>query len=414
MSSATDVIIVGAGLTGLACAKKLKDHGISFTILEASRTIGGRVQTDCIDGFLLDHGFQVFLTAYPEAQRLLNYEQLNLQNFFSGALVRFRGRFFPVADPYRHPFQAFRSFFGPISTTKDKWLILKLRRDIESLDFSDFFPSSQNPASHALCNMGFSDAIMTRFFRPFFGGVFNDWNLQTPESIFKFVFSMFAKGPIAIPAKGMGAISSQLASNLSQDSIKTQSKISCVKNNEVFLESGESIKSRAVVIATDQAEAEKLIGSPNQKPSQKSYCLYYTAKEPPFWGPFLMLNGDGIGPINHLCVISQVAKSYAPGKKALISVTVLRHGNSLDTLESRVRQQLLGWFGHVVTDWRFMKIYINVHTALTSSSSKKHIATKLINDSNVFLCGDYFHSPTHHGALLSGRKTAESVMAYFN
>ena len=111
MASSTDVSIVGAGLTGLACAKKLKDHGISFTILEASRTIGGRVQTDCIDGFLLDHGFQVFLTAYPEAQRLLNYEQLNLQNFFSGALVRFRGRFFPVADPYRHPFQAFRSFF---------------------------------------------------------------------------------------------------------------------------------------------------------------------------------------------------------------------------------------------------------------------------------------------------------------
>ena len=79
MSSSTDVVIIGAGLTGLACAKTLKDHDLSFTILEASHAIGGRVQTDCVDGFLLDHGFQVFLTAYPEAQRVLNYNQLNLQ-----------------------------------------------------------------------------------------------------------------------------------------------------------------------------------------------------------------------------------------------------------------------------------------------------------------------------------------------
>ena len=414
MSSATDVVIVGAGLTGLACAKTLKDHGFSFTILEASRAIGGRVQTDCIDGFLLDHGFQVFLTAYPETQRFLNYEQLNLQPFFSGALVRFRGRFFPVADPYRHPLQALRSLFCPIGSTKDKWLILKLRRETKSLDFSDFCPSSENLASDTLGNMGFSDAILSRFFCPFFGGVFNDWDLQIPESTFKFVFSMFAKGSIAIPARGIGAIPSQLASNFQQDSIKTQSKVRCVKKNEVLLESGESIRSRAVVIATEQAEAEKLIGSSNQKANQKSYCLYYATKEPPCVGPFLMLNGDGLGPINHLCVVSQVAQNYAPDGKTLISVTVLKHDSPFNTLESRVRQQLLEWFGRMVIDWEFMKTYINLHTASTLSPSKDQVTTKFIRDSNVFLCGDYFHSPTHHGALLSGRKAAESVMEYFN
>ena len=142
--------------------------------------------------------------------------------------------------------------------------------------------------------------------------------------------------------------------------------------------------------------------------------MYYATKEPPLVGPFLILNGDGRGPINHLCIISQVAQSYAPEEKTLISVTVLKCDDPLDTLEARVRKQLLEWFGRMVADWHFMTIYTSIHTTSTISPSKNEVATKCIRDSNVFLCGDYFHSPTHNGALLSGRETAESVVAYFN
>ena len=85
MSPTTDVAIIGGGLAGLACAKTLLEHGISCTVLESTDKVGGRVKTDCVDGFLLDHGFQVFLTAYPEAQRLLDYDTLTLKPFFSGA-----------------------------------------------------------------------------------------------------------------------------------------------------------------------------------------------------------------------------------------------------------------------------------------------------------------------------------------
>ena len=59
----TDVAIVGAGLAGLACAQDLTRAGVECTVLEASDGVGGRVRTDAIDGYLLDRGFQILLTA---------------------------------------------------------------------------------------------------------------------------------------------------------------------------------------------------------------------------------------------------------------------------------------------------------------------------------------------------------------
>ncbi len=42
------------------------------------------MQTDNVDGFLLDRGFQIFLTSYKEAQAMLDYQSLDLQPFYAG------------------------------------------------------------------------------------------------------------------------------------------------------------------------------------------------------------------------------------------------------------------------------------------------------------------------------------------
>lgn len=68
-----EAIIIGAGIAGLNAAAILSKAGIPVTVLEAQDTVGGRVQTDIVDGFLLDHGFQIFLTSYPEAKASLDY-----------------------------------------------------------------------------------------------------------------------------------------------------------------------------------------------------------------------------------------------------------------------------------------------------------------------------------------------------
>lgn len=110
-----DVLIVGAGLSGLCCARSLQQQGIRSLVLESSDSVGGRIRTDTVDGFRLDRGFQVFLTSYPEAKSILDYEALDLKPFLPGALVRYGGRFHELTDPWRRPLSAIRSLFSPLA-----------------------------------------------------------------------------------------------------------------------------------------------------------------------------------------------------------------------------------------------------------------------------------------------------------
>ncbi len=115
----TDVIIIGAGISGLSCAKNLMKEGIKFLILEASQKVGGRIKSDRVDGFILDHGFQVLQTAYPEARSLLDYDELDLKSFSPGVAVRTNGQVFYISDPIRRPQDLWGTLTSPIGTIKD-------------------------------------------------------------------------------------------------------------------------------------------------------------------------------------------------------------------------------------------------------------------------------------------------------
>src|ERR1700744_2956354 len=81
-----DVVVVGAGLAGLCCAVRLEGAGLSVKLLEAEDAPGGRIRTDHVDGFRLDHGFQILLTGYPELVRHFALKALRLLAFAKGAL----------------------------------------------------------------------------------------------------------------------------------------------------------------------------------------------------------------------------------------------------------------------------------------------------------------------------------------
>jgi phytoene dehydrogenase-like protein len=72
------VIIVGAGIAGLACAGVLERERVPYLLLEADQRIGGRIKTDHVDGYQLDHGFQVLQADCPEARKVLDYRALQL------------------------------------------------------------------------------------------------------------------------------------------------------------------------------------------------------------------------------------------------------------------------------------------------------------------------------------------------
>ncbi len=406
---------MGAGLSGLACALPLDQNGISVRIFEASDGIGGRVRTDRMDGFLLDRGFQVFLTAYPEAQHVLDYEALNFRPFYPGAMVRFGGRFNRIGDPWRHPLDGIRSLFSPIGTFTDKVRAGRLRQRVRTGSLEDLFRRPETSTIDALHALGFSEGMIDRFFRPFIGGVFLDKNLDISSRMFEFVFRMFSLDDTAVPSNGMGAIPEQLASRLPEGTVQTNARVVKVHERGVTLESGEEIRSRAVVIATEGPETERLVGEKKRSPMRGVTCLYFAFSEPPSTEPILFLDGDGKGPVINLCVPSQVAPAYAPPDMSLISATVLGCSEDTDNhLVAAVRTQLAEWFGRAVHDWRHVRTYrirhalpMQVPPVLEPFSQSLQIHPWL------FVCGDYRSVASIQWALVSGRRAADAVIESF-
>ena len=59
----SDVIIIGAGITGLSCAWRLKKLGVESTILESSNRPGGVIHSERSNGYLIEHGPNSLLPA---------------------------------------------------------------------------------------------------------------------------------------------------------------------------------------------------------------------------------------------------------------------------------------------------------------------------------------------------------------
>jgi len=204
MNERPQVLIIGAGLAGLSCAWHLHQAGVSFQILEASSSVGGRVQTDVCDGFLLDRGFQVLLTAYPEARAMLDYSDLALNNFYPGAMVRVADTFHRVADPFRHPIDAAANIFSPVGTLADKLRIATLRHRVLTGKRAELFERPETKTLEALQNEGFSEAIIRTFFRPFLGGVFLDPELNTSSRLLNFYFGCSRSATRRCPREAWG------------------------------------------------------------------------------------------------------------------------------------------------------------------------------------------------------------------
>lgn len=405
------VLIVGAGLAGLCCARHLTDQGVDCLILEASDKAGGRIRTDRSEGFLFDRGFQILQSAYPEAQRMLDMPALDLRPFYPGALVRYGGRFHKVADPWRQPLDALAGLLSPIGTFRDKIRIGRLRSRLMGSTLDEIFCQPNISLNEALHAEGFSPSIIERFLRPFFSGVFLEPALETSRRLFGFVFRMFAQGITGLPANGMAAIPEQLAAGLGPR-IRTGAQVTAVDGTELTLASGERLVGGAVVIATDAPAAVRLAPELRSPSSRSVVCLYFAAPQPPIEEPILVLNGEGQGLINSMCVPSQIAPNYAPTDTALISVTVL--GNpprDNQSLGQSVLAQLTDWFGTQVARWRFLRCYRIPHALpgqqpemLETNSETVHIRDGL------FVCGDHRETATINGAMVSGRRAAEAIL----
>ncbi|MGJ5819529.1 NAD(P)/FAD-dependent oxidoreductase [Paludibaculum fermentans] len=404
-----DAVIVGAGLAGICCARALAKEGVSFQLIEASDSVGGRVRTERVDGFLLDRGFQVLLTAYPEALAQLDYDRLQLCAFAPGAMVRCDGRFYRIPDPWREPGTFMTSLFSPVGGLADKFRLSRIRSSVVSRTIEEIFDGEDISTMQALRRRQISQAMIDRFFKPFIGGVMLDPKLTVSNRLFEFVFKMFAEGDAAVPAEGIQAIPRQLAETLPAGTIRFNERVHSIGRNQVKLSTGEILQAKHVVVATEGPEASRLLGFERTVSSRSVCTLYFAAKEAPVEEPMLVLSGSSRGPINNLAVMNVVAPGYAPAGENLVSITVLGWPSRDDqTVVSMVRGQLRHWYGLVADEWRLLRMYRIEHGLPVVSPMEWQQQSRLAP--GLYVCGDHRSTPSMQGAMESGRLTGESVI----
>jgi phytoene dehydrogenase-like protein len=416
MTEKNQTIIVGAGLAGLACAVRLHERGHSVKVLEASDRVGGRVRTDIVDGFTLDYGFQVLLTAYPACRELLDYDALRLRIFDAGALIRSKGTFATLADPWRRPSQAIATALSPVGTFGDKLRIARLRRLCSQGSINALYQRESETTIDRLRHMGFSSQMIDSFFRPFLGGVMLDESLAASSRMLEFVFRMFAEGDVAIPAEGMGAIPRQLAERLPYDCVQLRSSVVSLDHPYVTLSDGSRLEASSIVVATESSAAARLLGNSSvDTPWCGATTLYYAADRAPDNRKMLMLRGDEKGVVQTVVVLSNVAPEYCPSGRALISVSIADgfKDDELENVDIAARAQLRSWYGDEIETWKLLRVY-RVPFGLPALELDPVMAPidgpSIGAAEGIYVCGDHRETASIQGAMHSGLRVAERMI----
>lgn len=403
------IIIVGGGIAGLTCAKYLKDRGIQSLILEASDGVGGRVRTDAHEGYLLDRGFQILLTAYPETQRLLNYNNLDLKPFESGAIIRDsqKGDFSVMANPFKQPSKIWSSLTSNVGTLVDKMRVLRLILDNYNVQ-EEVFENEGPSTIEYLRNYGFSETMIRQFFKPFFGGVFLENELLTSSNFFKYVFGKFYEGDAVIPANGIEQIAKQIEKMLYVGTVKLNTKVVKIEGNRVFLENGDRLYGEKIILATDGHQSDKILGNAKERKYNATTCTYFSADRSPLKDKMLVLNPNRTSVVHNMCVPSDIAPNYAPTGKSLISVSTQGFDlHDAGELAKNIKRELVSWYGEEVENWQHLKTY---HIPKALPKFENSSLTKNLKISEIlYQCGDTTAYPSLNAAMATGRKVAEMI-----
>ena len=402
------IAIIGAGISGLIAAKTFEEYELSPTIFEASDGVGGRVKTDLVDGYQLDHGFQVLLTNYPAAQKHLDFSALELQEFLPGSQIFFNGGATVIGDAFRKFTFLFPTIFSNAGSFGDKLKVLKLNKQLKKKSLEAIFASEEKTTLQYLEDFGFSNKMITRFFKPFFTGIFLETELQTSSRMFEFVYKMFGEGLAALPKGGIEKIPQQLAAQLNSTEIQFNTKVKNVKDGVVSLADGTTSEFDFVVIATEPSQL--ISNMSNQEVAWKS-CqnLYFTSPERFISKALIGLIADEDSLVNNIFYHNSIATDQK-GDQELLSVTVVKeHHLSEAELIKRVQEDLEKYCGIAKTT--FLKMY-HIPKALPNLQNLQYelAPSETMLTHSVFLAGDTQLNGSLNAAMLSGEAAAKGVL----
>lgn len=407
------VVVVGAGLAGLAAARHLTHHGVDVTVFEGSDGVGGRVRTDLVDGYRLDRGFQLYNPAYPEGARVLDHGALDLRPFVAGARIVVghggRRRVDRVADPRREPSWAVPTLMArigsPVSTARfGAYVVSRAVRSAQSLRSDPDVTSAE-----ALRRAGADPALMERVLRPFLSGVFLESELATSRRFLDLVLKSFVRGTPGVPAKGMQRIPEQLAAGLD---VRLGHRVASVSAGAVDIVDGDVHRAEAVIVATDPSTAARLIPEISAPAANSVTTWYYRpacAPEDLADGQgVLVLDGDGRGPLVNTVVLTHSAPDYAPPGGALVSASALGVREAPGD-EKAVREHLEWLYGVPTKGWELIASY-PIPYALPAMPVPLAIRKPVRTPNGVYVAGDHRDTSSIQGALVSGRRAAQALL----
>ena len=402
MSPEAPILIVGAGLAGLAAARELDRHGLRFRLLEASDRVGGRLGSTVIEGFVCDLGFQVTMSNYAILESLVDRATLPRDPFLPGALVWTGRDRIRIVDPRRSPIGAIGVVVRGFAGWRDLRAAARCRRAAHRAKSEG---SPRGSADSFIRTVGFSDRFRESFLRPFFGGVFLDESLSVPAGRFLRTLDRFAPGVAELPRGGMQAIADSMARPV-HDRIEFGRRVDRLDDLGVMLENGERIDAAGVILATEFDTTMRLLGHPTTDIPEWSstVALHFETGSPVLTEPIIVLNGSGEGEVNLVSSSTAVTRDVAPDGRHAVTVS-LRPGRDIESNSAaidRIAREAGTMLGVDAGNWRHLTTTAIHRALLAGRTVEGHPDTP----AGVEIAGDWLDDPSIDNAIRSGIEAA--------
>ena len=397
-----DIIIIGAGISGLTCAQKCNENNKDFLLIEKSNRIGGRVGSLKSERFIFDLGFQVYNTAYKTTNRLLQNKSEEYLPFMPGAKIMIKDSSTIISDPIRNFSKILNTFFSTAASLSDKIKILRLKNHLSnySIELDD---SEDMQTIDYLRWYGFSEKIIDNFFNPFFSGIFLEDRLETSSKFFKYVFSNFNNGLAVLPKNGMQEIPNQIFSNIDSSHLMLNTVADKIlPGNKLELSNGRTILFNHLILTNESCT---LAGQPSIKYNSVS-TVYISSNRSFRDSSYIHLfPQDDI--INNVAFVSSVSPNYAPKDKTLLSISILGK-NEIIGIDKKLKQKMVFYFGGDISDYKVEKI-MNTKKA-TLNQLPGFYKNKIKHEGNIIFAGDHMKNGSIEGAAISGIKAYERTI----